>query len=135
VNVPDHEQGGDPACWAHLFEDDQPALVVDLTDVDEVGGAVWSLPHGGDLDANLVRLAPNACIPEHVNREVDVLLVVRAGEGELVVDETSHTLTDTTVALVPRYSSRSIRAGDDGLDYLSIHRRRDAMQIGVRRSD
>ena len=130
MSVPDHEQGGDPACWAHLFDDQQPALVADLADVDEVGGAVWSLPHGGDLDANLVRLAPNARIPEHVNREVDVLLVVQAGGGELVVDEVSHALTDTTVALVPRYSSRSIRAGDAGLDYLSIHRRREAMQIG-----
>jgi len=134
VSVPDHDQGGDPACWAHLFEDDQPALVADLADVDEVGGAVWSLPHGGDLDANLVRLAPTACIPEHVNRDVGVLLVVRAGGGELVADETSHTLTDTTVALVPRYASRSIRAGDDGLDYLSIHRRREAMQIRDRPS-
>ena len=132
MTVPDHEQGGDPACWAHLFDDDQQALVADLVDVEEVGGAVWSLPHGGDLDANLVRLAPKACIPDHVNRELDVLIVVRSGGGELVVDESAHTLTETTVALVPRDSSRSIRAGDDGLDYLSIHRRREALRIGRR---
>ena len=118
-----------------MFEDDQPALVTDLVDIEEVGGAVWSLPHGGDLDANLVRLAPSACIPEHVTRDVDVLVVVRSGGGELVVDETSHALTETTVALVPRDSSRSIRAGDGGLDYLSIHRRREAMQIRDRPSD
>jgi hypothetical protein len=135
VTVPDHEQGGDPACWVHLFEDDQPALVTDLVDIEEVGGAVWSLPHGGDLDANLVRLASRACIPEHVNRDVDVLVVVRSGGGQLVVDETTHDLTETTVALVPRGSARSIRAGDDGLDYLSIHRRREAMQIRRRPSD
>jgi hypothetical protein len=116
-----------------LFGDDQPVLVTDLVDIEEVGGAVWSLPHGGDLDANLVRLASNACIPEHVNRDVDVLLVVRSGGGELVVDATAHALTETTVALVPRDSSRSIRAGDAGLDYLSIHRRRAAMQIRSRR--
>ena len=135
MTVPDHEQGGDPACWVHLLEDDQPALVTDLVDIEEVGGAVWSLPHGGDLDANLVRLAPSACIPEHVNRDVDVLVVVRSGGGQLVVDQATHHLTETTVALVPRDSARSIRAGDDGLDYLSIHRRREAMQVRRRPSD
>jgi quercetin dioxygenase-like cupin family protein len=132
VSVPDHEQGGDPACWLHLFEDEHPALVTDLVDIGEVGGAVWSLPHGGDLDANLVRLAPSARIAEHVNRDVDVLVVVRRGGGELVVGGTTHALTETTVAMVPRDSTRSIRAGADGLDYLSIHRRRDPMQIGRR---
>ena len=22
MSVPEHEQGGDPACWLHLFDDD-----------------------------------------------------------------------------------------------------------------
>lgn len=26
------EEGGDPACWAHLFDDDPPALEIDDTD-------------------------------------------------------------------------------------------------------
>ena len=95
-----------------------------------VGGVVWKLPHDGDLDGNLVRLAPGRSIDEHVNRDVDVLVVVRAGDGELTVDGEPHALTLTTLALIPRGTRRSITAGHDGITYLSIHRRRDGLSIG-----
>ncbi|HUF84598.1 MAG TPA: hypothetical protein VMQ81_08420, partial [Acidimicrobiia bacterium] len=90
-----------------------------------VGGVVWKLPHGGDLDGNLVRLAAGRSIDEHVNREVDVVVVVRAGDGELTVDGERHPLTGTTIALIPRDTRRAITAGHDGIAYLSIHRRRE----------
>lgn len=109
-----------------------PRLVVE-PDVDAatgVGGVVWKLPHAGDLDGNLVRLAAGRSIDEHVNDEVDVLVVVRAGGGELVVDGERHALGSTTVALVPRGSRRSIIAGDAGITYLSIHRRREGLAVG-----
>jgi len=112
--------GGDAACWSHLFE---------LDGIDDVGGAVWSLPHGGDLDANLVRLAPGARIDEHVNDVVDVLIVVREGVGELTLDGLRHPLKDSTVALIPRHASRSIRAGASGLAYLTVHRAREPLTI------
>ena len=134
MSVPDHEQGGDPACWAHLTEDDDDAapgraMVVDLDVASGVGGAVWSLPHGRDLDANLVRLAPGAAIGSHVNNDVDVLVVVREGDGELVVDGVAHALADSAVALVEKGAERSITAGADGFAYLSIHRRRSPLTI------
>ena len=97
-----------------------------------VGGVVWKLPHDGDLDGNLVRLAAGRSIDEHVNREVDVLIVVRAGDGELTVDGEPHPLTLTTLALIPRGARRSITAGHDGITYLSIHRRREGLHIGHR---
>jgi quercetin dioxygenase-like cupin family protein len=95
-----------------------------------VGGVVWKLPHEGDLDGNLVRLAAGRSIDEHVNDEVDVLVVVRAGDGELTVDGVPHALTGTALALIPRGTRRSIAAGDDGITYLSIHRRREGLHIG-----
>jgi len=59
--------GGDPACWAHMFDtwDDEAALpegalIADLEDAPVSGGAVLSLPHGGDLDTNLIRLEPGS---------------------------------------------------------------------------
>src|SRR5690606_24180363 len=108
VAAPVVDEGGDPACWAHLFdaevddaevddaevddaevddaEVDGPSgeVAVDLRRVTDGGpGAVWSLPHGGDLDANLVLLAPHGEVGEHVNRDVDVLLAVQDGTGEV----------------------------------------------------
>ena len=111
-----------------------PGLVVE-SDVDRsvgIGGVVWKLPHGGDLDGNLVRLAPGRSIEEHRNDEVDVLLVVRSGDGELVVDGAAHPLSPTTIAVVPRGTLRTITAGRDGIAYLSVHRRRSGLEIGDR---
>ena len=62
----------------------RPALVVvDLGAIDTSGrdGVVWSLPHGGDLDVNLVHLAAGGSIGAHVNDEVDVAGSVMTGSG------------------------------------------------------
>ena len=136
MSVPDHELGGDPACWAHLFDDDPEEMtgaVVDLSSVEGAGGAVWSLPHGGDLDANFVRLEPGGAIGEHVG-DVDVLIVVREGDGELTVDGIVRMLTGSSLVLIPKGSARSLRAGERGIGYLSVHRGREPMTIRARLS-
>jgi quercetin dioxygenase-like cupin family protein len=143
VRPDDEDVGGDPPCWAHLFEEPEDAagsspVVADLGALeaavtggpggaDGPGGAVWSLPHGGDLDANLVRLPAGGSIGEHVNELLDVLLVVRSGSGELIVDGRRHPLRPDTVVLLPHGTRRALSAGPDGLGYLSVHRRRPAM--------
>jgi quercetin dioxygenase-like cupin family protein len=48
-------------------------------------GALWRLD-GEDLQANLVRLDQGARIQPHRNDEVDVLVVVVFGRGELTLD-------------------------------------------------
>jgi mannose-6-phosphate isomerase-like protein (cupin superfamily) len=134
----DHaDLGGEAPCWAHLVDDLDPhgsqpgAVFVDVAGFADDGadGAVWSLPHGGDLDANVVRLRDGNAIADHVNVEVDVLLVVWSGAGELVVDDRPTALRPGIVASVPRGSRRAVRAKGSDLTYLSIHRRRDALTI------
>lgn len=132
------EAGGDAPCWAEQFDATAwgtgAGLVVSFAVPadDESSGAVWSLPHGGDLDANVVHLAPHAGIGSHVNDEVDVLIVVHGGDGTLTVDGARHRLGEQILALVPRGSERSIDAGPDGLRYLSVHRRRAPLGISRR---
>lgn len=125
--------GGDPPCWAHLHEDDDDERGEEVVDLRKVpsgsGGVVWSLPHGGDLDANLVRLGAGDGIGAHVNDDVDVLLVVRSGAADLTVDGRIRAIGPDHVALIPRGSERSIEAGADGIAYLSIHRRRSPLVI------
>jgi quercetin dioxygenase-like cupin family protein len=110
------------------------ATVCDLGAVPVGGGdgARWSLPHGGDLDANLVGLGPGSVIGSHRNDEVDVLVYVQSGAGELTIDDEVHSVRGGWVVLVPRGSCRSVRASNRGLVYLSIHRRRDGLQLGSR---
>jgi len=95
----------------------------------EASGALWSLPHGGDLDANLVRVLVGDSIGEHVNDEVDVLIVVWDGDGQIAVDEVTSPLRRGVVVSVPKGASRAIRSGSENLTYLSIHRRRDGLTI------
>lgn len=64
-----------------------PSGRVSLADVlraaDESGtGALWKLDGAArQLDANLVRLRPGTVVAEHVEPDLDVLLVVIEGDG------------------------------------------------------
>ncbi len=97
---------------------------------DEAGsGAIWSLPHGGDLDANIVRVAAGEAIDEHVNDEVDVLVMVWSGVGDLTAGDESIAIEPGVVLSIPQGLSRAIYAGSRDLVYLSVHRRRGPMGI------
>jgi quercetin dioxygenase-like cupin family protein len=108
--------------------------IVDLEAVDRGGadGAVWSLPHDGDLDANLVKLGPGGSIAEHRNAELDVLVVVLAGGGDVTVDGVVHRLRPHHLVRIPKGARRSLRAGPAGLVHLSVHRARSGLGIGPR---
>ena len=99
------------------------------------GGALWRLAEPGrQLDANLVRLAPGAEVGAHAEPDLDVLLVVVEGSGELGVGHPGggtdrEPLTARAVVWLPRLSRRSLHAGPDGLVYLTVHRRRAGLSI------
>lgn len=107
------------------------SVVADLGSLSPGGGpgAVWSLPHGGDLDANLVRLRAGDVIDTHVNDDVDVLVYVQSGGGDLTVDDDEHHLRSDVLVLIPRGARRRITAGPTGMYYLSVHRRRSPLTI------
>jgi quercetin dioxygenase-like cupin family protein len=91
-------------------------------------GAVWSF-ETDDLDANLVRLGPSGAIGEHRNDEVDVVIVVLGGNGVVTIDDARHDVGSQTLLCVPRATTRGIVAGDDGLVYVTVHRRRRGLGI------
>jgi mannose-6-phosphate isomerase-like protein (cupin superfamily) len=100
-------------------------VVVDLDRLAGSGDGVhWALAGSGDLNANLVRLDPGHAIGEHGNDEVDVLVVVLAGTGRLTVDGEAIDLAPHVAVHVPKGARRSVAAGEQGLAYLTTHRRR-----------
>lgn len=110
----------------------------DLNAVDRAGadGALWSLPHGGDLDANLVRLSAGARVESHVNDAVDVLVVAVEGGGVVTVDGAPHELRPGRLVLVPKGCARSIAAtADSDVVYLTVHRSRPLLGIGAASSE
>lgn len=101
---------------------------------DQVG-AVWNLAdEGRQLDANIIRLAAGSQVERHVEPDLDVLLYVVAGDGQLHPDSGAEELAAGAVTWLPRGSGRALTAGADGLVYLTVHRRRQGMSIGNARS-
>ena len=58
------------------------------------------------------------------NDELEVLVVVVSGRGELTLDGQVHQLAPMVVAHLPKGTVRAIEAVDGPLAYLSVHRRR-----------
>ena len=83
-----------------------------------------------DLNATLLAWPPARETPEHVNAERDVLLVVLDGSGTLTLDGADHAVRAGQLALVEKGRSRQLRAGPDGIRYLSVHLRRPGLTIG-----
>jgi quercetin dioxygenase-like cupin family protein len=104
-----------------------PEGVVDLLGRSGVG-PLWGMA-GADLNATLLSWPAGHVVAEHVNAELDVLLVVLEGRGSAFVDGDTHALEAGSALLVARGARRRIDAGDGGLRYLSIHRRRGPLQI------
>ena len=98
-------------------------------------GAVWSIAESErELDSNLIRLPAGDGITSHVGAEVDTLIHVVRGGGVLLSEDGEEPLRAGDVALLPRRTVRGFRAGEDGLEYLTVHRRRQSLQIKSRPS-
>jgi quercetin dioxygenase-like cupin family protein len=93
-------------------------------------GVVWTLEGSGDLNANLVRFEAGGGVGEHVNDEVDVLIIGVSGSGLVGVDGEEHPVANGGMVFVPRGARRYTRAASDAFVYLSAHRRRGPLQIG-----
>lgn len=93
-------------------------------------GAVWKLQtRERDLDSNIVALAPGETIGAHAGPEIDVLIHVLAGTGQLATELHTLQLRSGTLIWLPRRSRREFTAGPDGLRYLTVHQRRQALAM------
>jgi mannose-6-phosphate isomerase-like protein (cupin superfamily) len=91
-------------------------------------GPLWGMA-STDLNATLLAWPPAHEVAEHVNGELDVLVIVLDGHGTATVDGKAHDLATGRAILIPRGSRRRITANETGLRYLSVHRRRGPLQI------
>jgi hypothetical protein len=88
-------------------------------------GAVWKLGMSQrHLDSNIIRLPPDSRIEAHAGPDLDVLLLVLDGDGELSTETGTLDLRPGALVWLPRLSRREITAGVTGLSYLTVHPRR-----------
>jgi quercetin dioxygenase-like cupin family protein len=120
------DEGGDSACWAHLFEGIQGADLAAMAAATAVRGPAWRLTDA-DLNANLLVFDAGQGIEPHVNHAVDVLIVGVAGSGAVVIDGAASPLSAGRVVLIPKGTERSILAETDRFAYLTVHRARGGL--------
>lgn len=93
-------------------------------------GAIWKLQEDHrDLDSNIIALAPEGTIDAHSGPDLDVLIHVLAGSGQLATDLDTLELTPGALVWLPRRSRRQFTAGPDGLRYLTVHQRRQSLVL------
>ena len=82
---------------------DDAVSVVDLAALAQestIRQPVWAY-QGSDLNVNLLVWDGGEGVVEHINSEVDVLLVGIAGEGRVEVDGTAHALRAGQALIIP----------------------------------
>ncbi len=93
-------------------------------------GVAWKLQmRERDLDSNVITLAPGAAIGAHHGPDLDVLLHVLSGAGQLATELGTVELRPGSLVWLPRRSRREFTAGPDGLMYLTVHQRRQALTL------
>lgn len=113
---------------------DTRTITADTAAVD-VSGAVWKLEaRERDLDSNIIALPPGGTIDTHTGPNLDVLIHVLAGRGRLTTETGTIDLTPGVLLWMPRGSRRQFTAGSDGLRYLTVHQRRQALVLDTSRA-
>ena len=92
------------------------------------GGARWGT-QTEDLNATLLVWAPGQGVERHVNEARDVVIVVLGGGGSVEVDGHAHAIRAGQAIVIEKGRERAITAGAAGLRYVSVHQRRDPLQI------
>jgi quercetin dioxygenase-like cupin family protein len=148
----EEEYGGDPPCWAHLFDEEttgmengtedgarasDPTLLstgteegVDLAALARAAtapGSAWT-HQSEDLNVNLLVFASGEGVAEHINTDVDVLLVGIAGAGAVTVDGTRQILGTGQALVISKNARRSTKGVSAPFAYLTCHRRRAGLR-------
>ena len=98
----------------------------------ERAGVIWTLDASSDLNANLVRFGTGEGVGEHVNDEVEVIVVGVSGSGIVTVDREEHALSAGMLVFIPKGARRSTVSTSEDFAYLTAHLRRRPLQIGLR---
>ena len=91
-------------------------------------GPLWGMD-SAELNATLLVWPPSHEVVEDTVSVLDVLIIVLEGGGTARVDDWEHALVPGSALLVETGHTRAIRAGPEGVSYLSVHRRRGPLQL------
>ena len=94
-------------------------------------GVIWSPDTGSDPNANLVLFGTGQGVGEHVNDEVEVIVLGVSGSGTVTVDREEHALSSEMLVFMPKGARRAPVSIPEGFAYLAVRRRRRPLQVGL----
>lgn len=112
-----------------------PRVVAETTDLlaaagASTGGSIWQLEPGArDLDSNIIALPAGDEIGLHIGPDLDVLVLVLQGSGQLHTELDVVELQQGTLVWLPRNAQRRFVAGSEGIQYLTVHHRKPTLNI------
>jgi uncharacterized protein (DUF2249 family)/quercetin dioxygenase-like cupin family protein len=114
-----------------------PRILANTTDLTasaetepDATGAVWKLQaRDRDLDSNVIALPAGGGIDSHTGPDLDVLIHVLSVSGRLTTETDTIDLSPGALLWLPRRSRRQFAAGPEGLRYLTVHQRRQALVL------
>jgi len=112
---------------------DGNSIVHDLPDLARLAPGrkpAWS-HRGEDLNVNLISCINGEGVGQHVNTEVEVLIVGVDGDGSVELDGHWHALGSGQVIIIPKGARRATRCDGDHFTYLTCHRSRSGLWPAV----
>lgn len=91
-------------------------------------GPLWGT-ETQDLDCTFLVWHQGEGVPEHVNSEVDVAMIVLSGSASVCIEGQASELGEGMVVVIPKGTSRGIQAGAAGVAYVNVHRRRRGLTM------
>lgn len=111
---------------------DLAALAVKAAEAG-MAGPLWTLS-SADLNANVLRFAAGDGVPEHVNSEVDVVMLVVSGAAVVTLDGQDLPVHGGQLVVLPKGARRAIRAEGGEVVYVTVHRRRTGLMPARKQS-
>lgn len=84
-------------------------------------------PETDDLHMNVIVLRPGEQIGEHINQTLDVVVTCLRGSGTIAVDQDRIDVEPGSIVLIRQGARRDIQAGNDGMVYTTVHRKRGGL--------
>lgn len=93
-------------------------------------GVVWKLDvQSREIDADVTSLSAGQDTGMHIGPEIDALIHVLSGNGRLTTELSTIELAPGALLWMPKRSRRQFVAGPDGLRYLTVHQKRQFLNL------
>lgn len=90
-------------------------------------------PDTDDVHMNVIVLRAGEQIARNVNQALDVIVTCLRGSGKISIDDEQVDVQSGSIVLIRKGAERVIQAGNDGMVYTTVHRKRGGIMPTITR--